>query len=164
MPDRSATAAVLRAGALTAVADGFFSSALNVFAYGSTVTRLFQGVASVPLGASALEGGAATAAAGIALHVGVAFAWSLVFLLVARTLPAVRRALRSRAGVVVAAAVYGPAVWLAMSLVVIPLFTGRPPAITYRWWIQLAGHAVFVGLPIVTSVAPAVADRAAPRT
>jgi hypothetical protein len=47
------------------------------------------------------------------------------------------------------AVVYGPLVWMCMSLLVIPQLTGRSPTITYRWYIQLAGHAVFVGLPIV---------------
>jgi hypothetical protein len=39
-----------------------------------------------------------------------------------------------------------------MSLLVIPALTGRPPAITSRWWIQLAAHIPFVALPIVTVV------------
>jgi hypothetical protein len=34
-------------------------------------------------------------------------------------------------------------------MAIIPLFTHRAPAINLRWWIQFAGHAVFVGLPIV---------------
>jgi hypothetical protein len=37
-----------------------------------------------------------------------------------------------------------------MSLVVIPLASGRPPSITVRWWIQLFAHIPFVALPIVT--------------
>jgi hypothetical protein len=52
-----------------------------------------------------------------------------------------------------AAVVYGPLIWIVMSAVVIPLLTGRPLAtITGRWWIQLAGHVVFVGVPIVWSI------------
>lgn len=62
-------------------------------------------------------------------------------------------------------AVYGPAIWVVMSLVVIPFLTGRPPTVTYRWWIQLAGHAAFVGLPIVATIARGEAGgRAAART
>jgi hypothetical protein len=45
--------------------------------------------------------------------------------------------------------VYGPFIWLVMSLVVIPLLLHRPPAISIRWWVQLLGHFPFVGLPIV---------------
>jgi hypothetical protein len=44
---------------------------------------------------------------------------------------------------------YGPFVWLVMSLVVIPLLLRRPPTIGFRWWVQFVGHFPFVGLPIV---------------
>jgi hypothetical protein len=51
----------IRAGALTALVDGLFSSVLSAVFYGSTVTRLFQGVAPTLLGPKALEGGTPTA-------------------------------------------------------------------------------------------------------
>lgn len=56
-------------------------------------------------------------------------------------------------GVFKVAALYGPAIWMVMSLVVIPLLVHRPPSITYRWWVQFFGHIPFVALPIVASVA-----------
>jgi hypothetical protein len=40
---------------------------------------------------------------------------------------------------------------MVMSLAVIPILVHRPPAITYRWWIQWFGHIPFVGIPIVAS-------------
>ena len=52
-----------------------------------------------------------------------------------------------------AAAVYGPFVWVVMSMVVIPALTRRPPTITVRWWNQFVGHAIFVGVPIVSMIA-----------
>ena len=67
------------AGFLTGVTDGLFSSVLNVFFYHSTATRLFQGVASVLLGAAAFDEGTRSAAIGLAMHFGVAFGWSAVF-------------------------------------------------------------------------------------
>jgi hypothetical protein len=140
---------LLRAGLLTAVVDGLFSSCLAAFAYGSTVTRLWQGVASTPLGAKAFEGGTHTAAIGVLMHLGVAFGWSAVFLLIVMRSARVRGVLESPLGVLKVAAVYGPVIWLIMSLVVIPLLAHRPPTITYRWWVQLIGHFPFVGLPIV---------------
>jgi hypothetical protein len=146
-----ATARLLRAGALTAVVDGLFSSLLSVFAYGSTVTRLFQGVAAVAMGSAALSGGWRTALIGIALHVGVAYVWSAVFVFGLLRSRRLRRVLAGGLGVLKVAALYGPAVWLAMSLVVIPAFTGRPAVIGFRWWVQLVGHAPFVGLPIVAA-------------
>jgi len=140
---------LLRAGLATGIVDGLFSSALSAFAYGSTVERLFQGVASVVIGSRAFEGGRATAALGLLLHVLVAFAWSAVFLLVVGRRTEVGRLLASPLGTVKVAALYGPAIWMVMSLGVIPLLTQRPPNLGFRWWVQFFGHIPFVGLPIV---------------
>lgn len=145
-------ARLARAVLLTAISDGLFSSALSAFAYGSTVRRLWQGVASTVFGAAALERDA-MAWVGLAMHVGVAFAWSTVFLLAYERSAWLRRLVASPFGVVKAASAYGPLVWMVMSFVVIPTLTHRPPAITSRWWTQLFGHAVFVGVPIVSMIA-----------
>ena len=142
---------LVRAGLLTAITDGLFSSVLAVAFYRSSVQRLFQGVASTLLGADALNGGWPTALVGMFMHVGVAFGWSAVFLLLVMRIGRVRETLASRYGVVKVAAVYGPFVWMVMSLVVIPILAHRPPAITVRWWIQWLGHIVFVGVPIVAA-------------
>lgn len=145
-----------RAGLLTGVTDGLFSSVLSVAFYHSTVTRLFQGVASVLLGPEALTGGTRTAAVGLLMHFGVAFGWSAVFLLLVTRSAWIRRVLASPLGPVKVAAIYGPFVWMVMSLAAIPLLAHRPPAINIRWWVQFVGHAPFVGLPIAASLAPAV--------
>jgi hypothetical protein len=47
------------------------------------------------------------------------------------------------------AAAYGPIIWLVMSLGVIPLATGKPPVIGFRWWVQIFAHLPFVTLPLV---------------
>ncbi len=44
MSSRDLLSRLVLAGLLTGVVDGLFSSVLNVFAYGSSVSRLFQGV------------------------------------------------------------------------------------------------------------------------
>jgi len=144
---------LLRVGLVTGVVDGLFSSILAAVFYGSTVTRLFQGVAATLLGASAFDGGTRTALIGVLMHVGVAFGWSAVFLFGVMRSSRIRRVLASRYGVVKVAAVYGPCIWLVMSLAVIPLLVHRPPAVTVRWWIQLVGHFPFVGVPIVAVAA-----------
>ncbi len=149
---RHTRALLLCAWLLTAVVDFLFASALTVFAYGSTVARLWQGVAATLLGASAFDGGVPTVLIGVVMHVGVAFAWSAVFLALATMSPRLRRATASPAGILAVAVVYGPCVWLVMSFVVIPFFTGRPPAVTFRWWVQVAGHVPFVALPIVAVI------------
>jgi hypothetical protein len=142
---------LVRAGLLTAVVDGLFSSALSVLAYRSTVARLFQGVASTVLGGKAFEGGAATVLLGVAMHVAVAFAWSAVFLFLVLRSRRVRELLASPYGPAKVGALYGPLVWMVMSLAVIPLLVQRPPAIGFRWWVQLLGHVPFVGVPIAAA-------------
>ena len=110
---------LLRAWLITGVLDMLFSSALVKFAYGSTVTRLWQGVASVPFGPSMLEGGTRTAFVGLALHFCVALTWSTVFLILYSSMGWLRSATSTRAGVLGIAVLYGPLVWLTMSFVVI---------------------------------------------
>jgi hypothetical protein len=148
----------LRAGFLTFIIDGLFSSILNVAAYGSTISRLFQGVASTVVGSSAIDGGAAMTALGILMHCAVAFGWSAVFIFGLMRWQRIRRVLASRYGAIKIASIFGPAVWLVMSLLVIPLLLHRPPAISIRWWVQLLGHFPFVGLPIVASASRGAAS------
>ena len=152
---RDTIARLVRAGLLTGIVDGLFSSVLSAFFYGSTVSRLWQGVASVLLGSDALNGGRRTALIGLLMHFGVAFAWSAVFLFLLLRWEWIRGLLASRHGVLKVAALYGPFIWMVMSLVVIPALTRRPPRITLRWWIQWFGHIPFVGIPIVASSAGA---------
>lgn len=146
-------ARLVRAWLLTALVDGLFSSLLSAFVYGSTVARLFQGVAATAFGAGAFGGGHMLTIAGIVMHVTVALAWSAIFLLAYQQLPWLRGVAGSPLGVWKIAVVYGPLVWVVMSMVVIPTLTGRMPALTVRWWTQFFGHAFFVGLPIVSQIA-----------
>ena len=141
-------ATLVRAGLLTAAVDCAFATVLTVFFFDGTFVRLWQGVASVPLGRDALDGGLRTMWIGLGLHLCVAFWWSAVFLYLVMRLPVVRRVLGSPLGILKVAAVYGPFVWLAMTCLVIPLFTKRMPAFGVRWWVQLLGHVPFVALPI----------------
>src|SRR6185436_7153176 len=103
-------------------------------------------------GPGALEGGTRTALIGVLLHVGVAFGWSTLFFVLAGRSSWLRSRITTWSGVAIAAAIYGPCIWMVMSLVVIPSLTHRPPAITVRWWVQFFGHMVFVALPIVASI------------
>jgi hypothetical protein len=143
---------LVRAGLLTGISDGLFSTVLVVSFYGSTAMRLWQGVASTLLGRTAFDGGTPVALLGLLMHFGVAFGWSAVFLFVVMRAAWVRGLLDSRYGIVKVAALYGPFVWLVMSLVVIPLLVHHAPTFNIRWWIQLVGHFPFVGLPIVASI------------
>jgi len=149
--DRAPASRLVRAGLLTGVSDGIFASVQSLVT-GSTVTRLWQGVASTLLGPAALTGGTRSAAIGLLMHFGVAFGWSAVLLLLVERSPALRRVLDAPLGVVKVAAVYGPCIWLVMSLLVIPALVHRPPTITPRWWVQLVGHVVFVALPMAWAI------------
>src|SRR5688500_728338 len=142
---------LLRAGLLTGIVDGLWAIVLTLL-YQRSQTRLWQGIAAVPFGQEMFDGGMPTALLGLLIHFGVAFAWSALFLLLVLRSPWLRRVLATPRGVFAVAAIYGPLIWIVMSAVVIPQFSHQPPAITYRWWIQLAGHVVFVGLPIVWAI------------
>jgi len=144
---------LIRAWLSTAVIDGLFSSVLSVAFYGSTATRLFQGVASTLLGKEALNGGTRTALVGLLMHFGVALGWSSVFLLLVMRSSWLRRIIATPSGVLRVASVYGPCIWMVMSLVFVPLLLNRPPTFNIRWWVQFFGHIPFVALPIVWSIA-----------
>jgi len=143
---------LVRAWLITAVSDAIFSSVLVTVFYGSTFSRLWQGVASVPLGAKALDGGKQSVLIGLALHLCVALAWSTVFLIVWISSGAIRRLVSSLGGTVAVACVYGPLIWIVMSCVVIQSFTHKPPTINFRWWVQFFGHIPFVAFPIVATI------------
>lgn len=159
---RDTAARLVRAWLATALLDGIFSSALSVLAYHSTVARLWQGVASVLLGPTALVGGARTVLIGLLMHLGVALGWTLAFFALLRTWPALRRMVATPGGVLAVAAIYGPIIWIVMSFVVIPTLTGRPTTLTPRWWVQFFGHIPAVALPIVALLGRGEAARSPP--
>src|ERR1043165_2499737 len=144
---------LIRARVLTGLIDGTFSGVLAQFFYGSSATRLFQGVAATLLGPDAMNGGTRTALIGVAMHIGVAFGWSTVFFLLYMRSEVLRRATSTPGGTTAVAAVYGPTIWLVMSLFVIPTLRHTAPAFGFRWAVQLVGHIFFVGVPIVWSIA-----------
>jgi hypothetical protein len=134
---------------VTAGWDFLCATALSMLAYHGTVAGLWRGVAATVLGPRALVGGWPTIALGLALHLAVALTWSALFVAVVWGSPALQRAIESRGGALAVAAVYGPCIWLVMSLVVIPLATSRSPTIGLRWWVQVVAHVPFVTIPLV---------------
>lgn len=152
MTQRDGASRLVRAGLLTGIVDGLFACFLSGVVYRTGVTRLWQGVASVLLGPSALTGGTRTALIGVLMHFGVAFTWSAIFLFLVMRRGRVGELLASPWGVLKVAAVYGPFVWMMMSLVIIPAFTGRSPTITTRWWVNFFGHIPFVAAPMLWAI------------
>ncbi len=145
----SIVAALLVTWFVTAAWDFVCASMLSMFAYGSTFSRLWQGVAATVLGPAATTMGARGVAAGLALHLLVALVWSAVFVVLLARSVTLRRVVESPRGAIAVAMLYGPFIWLVMSIAVIPLATGRPPAFGFRWWVQVFAHVPFVTLPIV---------------
>ena len=146
MPKNQASRFIL-AWLATGVSDFLWAVVLSVGIYHSTFAQLWQGVASVPLGKSALDGGTRTVI-GILLHFGVALAWTTVFFFLTR-FGWMQRALNSRWGALKVASVYGPFIWAFMSLMLIPLFTHRLHPNWFRWTVQAIGHIPFVALPMI---------------
>ncbi|MBW7935117.1 MAG: hypothetical protein H3C62_16215 [Gemmatimonadaceae bacterium] len=137
-----------RTGVTIGVVDALWAVVLTL-AYGRSVTALWQGVAAVPFGRAMLDAGARGTLVGLGVHFCVALWWSFVFLFAHTQSAALRRLVSTTGGMAVVASLYGPAIWCVMSLLVIPVMTHTPTVITVRWVIQLCGHALFVGLPIV---------------
>jgi len=84
-----------------------------------TAAQLLQGIASVLIGKDALTGGTPTALLGLAMHYGISLAWTLIYFFIFPWLPSLTR------NKWVSGMLYGVFVWSMMSLVVLPLVTGR---------------------------------------
>ena len=161
---RSFAGALLPVWLVTAIWDAICATALSVLAYGSTAAALWGGVAATAIGARAISLGDAGVAAGLAIHAAVALIWSAIFVAAARAWLPLRRAIRTPTGALAVAAMYGPLIWLVMSLAVIPLATGRPPGFGFRWWVQVLAHIPFVSLPLVFTTRHVLAGETVPRT
>jgi hypothetical protein len=148
-PRSIALGTLIRTWLFVAVSDMLFASALGMFVPPRvTAARVFQGVASVLFGKQALSPDGHWALVGLAMHFGVALFWSSIFLFVLLRSAAVRTAIRDGKGFLVAA-LYGPAIWLIMSLLVIPAMVHHWPTIGLKYWVCLLGHIPFVAMPMV---------------
>jgi uncharacterized membrane protein YagU involved in acid resistance len=112
-------------------------------AQGTPFRRLLQFVASAALGPSAFEGGVGTAIAGLTLHFVVAGIWALIYFTIADRWPLLI------ALPVLSGALFGAAVHVLMSLIVVPLSRAAKRPFSWKAWLtQLAIHIVCVGIPI----------------
>lgn len=152
----TAFARLLRATLITGVVDGLFACAMFLAFQGPALIRVWQGIASTVLGRAAYDGGVRTAGLGVLMHFGVALFWSAVFLLLVSRSTWLRQTVRSVCGKFLIAAIYGPVIWMVMSLIVIPALVQRAPSIAPRWWVYLLGHVFFVGIPIVVGIGSGV--------
>ena len=146
---------ILAAGVVTGVVDGLFAVSLGcVYGAGCAPVRTFQGIAAGLVGReTALAGGAATFMLGITLHIFIATGWATGYGVGYQRWARLRELTASTLGLAATATGLGVFVWLAMNRVIVPLsFARTTPAFTQIWWVLLAGHPVFVGLPIAAIV------------
>ena len=143
---------ILYAGALVGVLD-ITAACINLgVAHGFGPLRVLKGVAGGLLGRSAIEGGFATAALGLAMHFTMALTVTTIFYALSRRLPLPKKL----AGVVAVGLLYGAAVFAVNNFATAPFLSWvrslylhtpilfKPPM---GWW-QLVIHLFCVGLPI----------------
>jgi hypothetical protein len=105
--------------------------------------RILQSVAAGLLGEASFEGGAATAALGLALHFFIATSMSVVYYLVA----ARWTLLRERA--VLCGAGYGLLLYGIMNYIVVPLSAAGPGSRDPLWvGLTIVVHVLLIGIPI----------------
>jgi hypothetical protein len=153
----SSLRAVLAGGLSAGVLDILYAIVFWRMRNDVPATRILQSVASGLLGRRAYEGGAGTAALGLALHLTIALGWAALFVLAARRWPELaRRPIRWGLA-------YGIVVYLGMNFVVVPLsrFPGSGPGAADVVIGGVLAHLFLIGLPIAfaarADVAPVTA-------
>ena len=135
----NAVKAILAAGFVCGVLDGLAAITLTK-ALGGATSRMFQGIARGVEGAAAFQQGAKSVFLGAALHFVIAFGAAVVYYLASRVL----RVLIDRA--LICGVLYGIAVHLFMTFVVIPLSAIGPRPFVLRVFLYLlAIHMAVVG-------------------
>ncbi len=119
--------------------------------------RIFQSVAAGLLGDATFEGGAATAALGLALHFFIATSMSLAYYLVAIRRPAlIRRPVAYGIG-------YGLLLYVVMNYIVVPLSAANIGPKDPLWIaLTIVVHALLIGVPIALYARRAVQHGPAP--
>ena len=138
---------ILVAGLILGIVGGLDYTLFYYLTLHEAPVAVFQYIASGLLGRSAFAGGVTTALLGFVLHFAISFVVAAVFILAAHQSAFLRRT------VFLSAMVYGAAVNLFMSLVVLP-HSAAPhrPSTTVMLVHGIIGDAVFVGLPIAITV------------
>jgi hypothetical protein len=144
---------ILYAAVLVGVLD-ITAACINLgVAYGFGPLRVLKGVAGGLLGRSAIEGGLATAALGLAMHFTMALTITTIFYALSRRVFSLPKKLL---GVVIVGLLYGAAVFAVNNFGTAPLLSWvrslylhtpvlfKPP----MGWSQLVIHLFCVGLPI----------------
>src|SRR5262245_23045261 len=122
---------VLAGGLLAGALDITYAWLFWAIKAGVTPPRIFRSVAAGWLGPSAVRGGAATAALGLATHFFIAITVSAVYYVLARRIGVLWRRPWSMG------ALYGALVYVVMNYVVVPL-SAAPKGSTDPLWVGLS--------------------------
>jgi hypothetical protein len=142
-PGAHPTLFVLAGGLVAGTLDIVYACVFWATKAGVPARRILQSVAAGLLGESSFEGGAATAALGLALHFLIATSMSAAFFLVAR-----RWTVLWRRPVPYGAA-YGLLLYGIMNYVVVPLSAaGGGPKDPLWITLSIAVHVLLIGIPI----------------
>ena len=145
---------ILMAGATVALLDMLYPIVLytSVLAHIPAI-RIPQSVASGLLGQAAFEGGMATAALGLLLHLTIAIGWTSLYAMAWQRWAPLRRLTATTSGRVTAGLIYGIVVWLGMNIIVVPLSRANmAPLFSLSSFLQLIWHPIGIGLPIALIV------------
>ena len=130
-------------GLVVGALDMVFACAFWWLKAGVPAVRIFQSVAAGLLGRASFEGGARTAALGLALHFTIAVSMSVTYYLAAGRWPLLWRR------PVALGAAYGLLLYAIMNLVVVPLSAAGPGAKDPLWVaLGIAVHVLLIGIPI----------------
>jgi hypothetical protein len=134
---------VLAGGVVAGALDIAYACVFWAIKAGVPARRIFQSVAAGLLGEASFQGGAATAALGLALHFFIATSMSVAYYLAAGRWTV----LRDRP--VACGAVYGLLLYGFMNFVVVPLSAAGGGAKNPLWiGLTVLVHVVFIGIPI----------------
>lgn len=143
-PSRDEINAVLGGGIVAGLLDLFYACAYYGASHGVPPVRIFQSIAAGWVGRdAAIAGGDGTALLGIVSHFAIVLVMAAIYVFASRRLPILTRRW-ARFGLL-----YGVALWLAMSFIVVPLSAAPPPS-SFPFWGTLGAilsHMV-VGLVI----------------
>jgi hypothetical protein len=134
---------VLAGGLIAGTLDIAYACVFWAVKSGVPAERIFQSVAAGLLGKASFQGGATTAALGLALHYFIALTMSVVYYLASSRWPALwRRPVLLGTG-------YGLLLYVIMNYVVVPLSAAGPGSKDPLWvGLSIAVHAFLIGVPI----------------
>jgi uncharacterized membrane protein YagU involved in acid resistance len=134
---------VLAGGLVAGTLDIVYACAFWASKAGVPARRILQSVASGLLGRASFDGGAATAALGLALHFLIATSMSAAYYLVARRWPLLWRR------PILCGAAYGLLLYGIMNHIVVPLSAAGPGSKDPLWIaLSIAVHVLLIGIPI----------------